>query len=271
MSSAKPNFGIRILVAMFFIFGGQSASAETSEGSGIEAGVFLTTPKASPAVESAVSEPQQTEKADMVVTNNIDGAKYQTERDRINGRIVVLKDKGMGVRSFSNLVEQMDALYKRGDQKGVSTIMNDLNRDITELEARRREAQSIKAHSQSQVQMVSGGAKPSTAHRSEPYNGSMDGFVDQVLGSIITREVGRFVPQKGPFIVERFRIAQRMHSLEQRRMPIDGYANLFRQVEDLAGSRDQRRFGELTMNIRYLQQQLGLAQLEGSLHRDLRL
>jgi hypothetical protein len=101
------------------------------------------------------------------------------------------------------------------------------------------------------------------------YNGSMDGFVQQMVNSFVTKEVGQWVPRKGPFMIERLRIARRIHELEGKNVRVDGLGNLYRNMEDVVATQDPRRLSELSTDIRYLQSQLGLSQLEGSFHRPI--
>jgi hypothetical protein len=204
---------------------------------------------------------------------------FQTERARVAGRIDVLKAKGVGVNPFVDELSKIDDQYKRADVAGATNALTRLDDSISQQEKARQDAQvALASRPAPSVQMVAPkGAPARSIEAARPnesianFNGNVDDFVDKMVTQIVSKELGQYVPHKGPFMVERFRIAKRIHELEDQRMNVSGYANLYKKMEDIVASRDARRLPELSMNVQYLQQQLGLAQLQGKLHRPLNL
>lgn len=208
-------------------------------------------------------------------------SQFQAERAKVAGRIEVLKAKGVGINPFVDELSKIDDQYKRADVGGATLALQRLDSVIDEQEKARKEAQTALANRPApSAQVVAPKAAPGGRQLAAAapggsvitqFNGTTDDFVDQVVNQIVNKELGQFVPHKGPFMVERFRIAKRLKELEDQRMNVNGYATMYRNMEDIVASKDGRRLNELSMNVQYLQQQLGLAQLQGKLHRSLNL
>ncbi|HEY9713341.1 MAG TPA: hypothetical protein V6C72_07715 [Chroococcales cyanobacterium] len=204
-------------------------------------------------------------------------AQYQAQRADVASQLKSLEAKGVGIAAFVTELKRLDSLYTHAQLAEATQGMTKLADNVQQLEARRQEAQA--ASHVAKVQPANHGRSSGQSKISSDlleqgvaaYNGSVDGFVDSIVNEIAQRELGRFIPNKGPFLVERFRIAKRIHELENRNVRVDGFANLYRQMEDLVALRDSRKLPEISNNVKYLQQQLGLTQLEGSLHRPLSL
>jgi hypothetical protein len=198
--------------------------------------------------------------------------KYQIERAKVVARIESLRAKGVGVTPYVQEIIRADDVYTHGGD-AVSMISR-LDNSVTEQEKARQDMQNIVAGHGQPAAGAAPAAHPATGASAADlsvadYNGSMDGFVQQMVNSFITKEVGQWVPRKGPFMIERLRIARRIHELEAKNVRVDGLGNLYRNMEDVVAAQDPRRLSELSTDIRYLQSQLGLSQLEGSFHRPI--
>ncbi|HEY9719635.1 MAG TPA: hypothetical protein V6C69_19305 [Trichormus sp.] len=196
--------------------------------------------------------------------------KYQIERAKVVSRIEALRAKGVGVAPYVQEIIRIDDVYTHGGD--AVSMVSRLDNSVTEQEKARQDMQNLVAgHSQPAV--AAAPAARAAGARSDlsvaDYNGSMDGFVQQMVNSFVTKEVGQWVPRKGPFMIERLRIARRIHELEGKNVRVDGLGNLYRNMEDVVATQDPRRLSELSTDIRYLQSQLGLSQLEGSFHRPI--
>jgi len=198
--------------------------------------------------------------------------KYQVERAKVVARIEALRAKGVGVTPFVQEISRIDDTYTHGGD--ALTMISKLDSTLTEQEKNRQEMQKVAStrtvnRMQPAAYNVRGTRTAATSGSDiavGDYNGSMDGFVSQMINTFVTKEVGQWVPRKGPFMVERLRIARRIHELEGQSVRVDGVGNLYRNMEGVVATQDPRRLGELSMDIKYLQSQLGLSQLEGGLH-----
>jgi len=201
--------------------------------------------------------------------NNSD--KYQIERAKVVARVESLRAKGVGVTPFVQEIIRADDVYTHGGD--AVSLLSRLDNSVSEQEKARQEMQSLVATHAQPAANGTRSAHPATASATDlsvaDYNGSMDGFVQQMVNSFVTKEVGQWVPRKGPFMIERLRIARRIHELEGKNVRVDGVGNLYRNMEDVVAAQDPRRLAELSTAIRYLQSQLGLSQLEGSFHRQI--
>jgi hypothetical protein len=211
------------------------------------------------------------------VSASMAGSKFQSDRTRLAERIDSLRTKGVGVTPFVQELSRIDDLYKHGGVAQASSSLSKLDETLTAQEKYRVEMQATAAHnSRIQPASYSGSAghvvaavAAVNASSVADYHGSMDGFVEQMINSAVSKEVGAYMPVKGPFLIERFRIAKRIHELELQRTRVDGYACLWRNMEDVVAAKDPRRLSELNNDVRYLQSQLGLAQLEGRMSKPL--
>lgn len=201
--------------------------------------------------------------------------KYQIERAKVVARVESLRAKGVGVAPYVQEIIRIDEVYTHGGD--AVAMIGRLDSSVTEQEKARQDMQNvITSHGQPATgaaranRSAASVAAPAAADASvADYNGSMDGFVQQMVNSFITKEVGQWVPRRGPFMIERLRIARRIHELEAKNVRVDGLGNLYRNMEDVVAAQDPRRLSELSTDIRYLQSQLGLSQLEGSFHRPI--
>lgn len=184
---------------------------------------------------------------------------YQNGRARTVASIEGLRAKGVGVSPFISELTRIDGLYTSGARDAVAQLAK-LDEQISSqqrcYEAMRKRGTTA-PHSLSNLQSV---PRRSVA----AYHGTMDGFVSEVIGDILHREVGQFTPTAGPFLVERFRIAKRIHELETERGSIAGISSLYKNMEDVVATHDPRRLAELAADVTYLQTQLGLSELQGS-------
>lgn len=198
-------------------------------------------------------------------------SQYLADRARVASRIEALKALGVGVVPFVSELARIDDIYKVGKAGDADAALSKLNAALAQQEQTRKEMQVASARQTARAKVATRTGSAATAASVADYQGSMDGFLANMISTMVQKEVGQWVPQKGPFLVERFRIAKRIHELETQNRRIDGIASLYRNMECVVASHDRRRLPELSMNIRYLQQQLGLSQLEGGLHQPLSL
>lgn len=210
---------------------------------------------------------------------------FQGERSKVAGQIEALRAKGVGVTPFIQELSKIDEAYRRADIEGAMASLTRLSSALGEQDRARQEIQTTTTTRARSMQPAYGGGTsrtlasvattplnrigsagvPSVAD----FNGSMDGFVSAVINTALKEGLGNYVPHKGPFLVERARIARRIRELELQRVNVQGYASLFNNMEDVVVGQDSRRLNELSMDVRYLQSQLGLQQLEGTVHNPL--
>lgn len=214
----------------------------------------------------------------ITVAPSASSSKFQSDRSKLAARIDGLRTKGVGVTPFVQELSRIDDLYKHGGVAQAQAGLAKLDETVTAQDKYRAQMQAASAVRTSHLQQASYSgsaghlvAAVNTAPSVADYHGSMDGFVEQMINSAIAKEVGSYMPNKGPFMIERFRIAKRIHELEQQRVRVDGYAGLWRNMEDVVAAKDSRRLSELGNDVRYLQTQLGLSQLEGRMSKSLGL
>ncbi|MGH9554062.1 MAG: hypothetical protein ACRD3W_32085 [Terriglobales bacterium] len=235
---------------------------------GNAANLPLSVSEAQQAAETPAA--QQVVHASLVGNTDASNGKYQVERAKLVSRLEGLKARGVGITPFVSELKRIDDTYSHGAAGEAITSLGKLDNTLNYQEKYRHEMQAARP---ARVQPVAyrGSYAPSQGGSVADYNGSLDGFVTQMVAQIAQKEVGNWMPAKGPFLVERFRIAKRIHELEAQRARVDGVGGLYRNMESLVASKDPRRLGELSMDIKYLQAQLGLSQLEGGLHQKLSL
>ena len=201
-----------------------------------------------------------------------------------------LESLGGGIAPFVARQKQIDQVFTAGDHENAVRDLVHLNKSVTDQLANLkalRTAKRVSAPSKAAIAMPvssSSSLVVSPASMGElsklmvvnqtgtgsysSYEGDADGFAKTVAKDIIARELGNLgIPCKGPFRVERFRNLQRINELRLKGQRIDGYLDFHKRTEDLAAlaKNDPSRLGQLSSEVRYLEQQLGLSPLTGSL------
>lgn len=202
-----------------------------------------------------------------------------------------LESLGGGIAPFVNRQKQIEQTFANGEQEAAVKDMTALNKSATDqlanLKALRTTKRviarpkglpvmpiasvntlSVSPQTMSDLGKLMAANPGVTAGNYSKYEGDADGFLKVVAENIAARELGGLgIPCKGPFRVERFRNLQRINELRQKGTKIEGYLDYYRKTEDVAGlcKNDPSRISELSSEVRYLEQQLGLSPLTGSL------
>lgn len=235
------------------------------------------------------------------VSQSVETSANQKLIQSIKDKLERLKSLGGGIKPF---VARLDEIAKSADVDKAADDLTALDESVQEqinavssLRNKPHAAPSLQGHGQS-LQTYSGGdsegglpaaiqkpipqAKKPTAPALTPiappaikatYQGSVDGYYDMLVGEVLGKELGGLgFPCKGPFRLERFRLLQRIQEIRTSGTNVDGYLAYYHKIEEAAGRarKDQTRLPELSGNVAYLQQQLGLSTLTGSLHRDVK-
>ncbi len=203
-----------------------------------------------------------------------------------------LETLGGGIAPFANRQKQIDQVFAAGDHESAVKDLVRLNNSVTDQLANLkalRTAKRVPPHAKAAgavpvapsntlavspasmnelAKLMSVDHNQGSVASYSNYEGDADGFTKMVAKDIIARELGNLgIPCKGPFRVERFRNLQRINELRQKGQRIDGYLDFHRRTEDLAAAAkfDPSRLAQLSSEVRYLEQQLGLSPLAGSL------
>jgi|GEM_PF-2343873 hypothetical protein len=224
---------------------------------------------------------------------------YKNVSTELANNLKQLESLGGGIAPFVARQEEIDKAFNGGDHEQAAKDMTRLNRSIkdqlTDIKAlRSAKPKKAVAAAPAAVQPASSSSTVNSLNLSpetmsalskfiEPkqadlskqnvtsyanFKGDADGFAEMVAKDIITRELGNLgIPCNGPFRLERFRNLHRINELKQKGVRIDGYLDHYRRTEELAAAakRDGSRLAQLSGDVRYLEQQLGLSQLTGSL------
>lgn len=214
---------------------------------------------------------------------------YTAVSEELTMQLKQLASLGGGITPFVNRQKQIDQVFTDGAHERAVNDLLHLNNSVKEqlsnlkaLRTAKKVAAPVKvaaarpsAHtnslavspaSMSQLNMLM--VNQACAGNYSNYEGDADGYAKTVANDILARELGNLgIPCKGPFRVERFRNLQRINELRQKGQKIDGYLDYHRRTEELASlaRNDSSRLGQLSSEVRYLEQQLGLSPLTGSL------
>ncbi|MBX9951983.1 MAG: hypothetical protein K2Y39_22615 [Candidatus Obscuribacterales bacterium] len=227
------------------------------------------------------------------VSGSVETTPLEVQYTCVSGELAAhlkqLEGLGGGIAPFVTRQKQIDQVFVAGDHEGAVKDLVRLNQNVSDqlanlkaLRAVKRPAAQPKVASAAPV-AAPGGLSVSSASMNDlsklmvvsqgagnysNYEGDADGFAKMVAKDIISRELGNLgIPCKGPFRVERFRNLQRINELRQKGQRIDGYLDFHKRTEELASlaKNDPSRLGQLSSEVRYLEQQLGLSPLTGSL------
>lgn len=195
-------------------------------------------------------------------------ALYNSLRGRILARIQNLEHRGAGTKPFLATLAQADSEFKNGQTIKAQASLYKLEEPIAGQESQ-LSLRAARNTASSNPRLAAGHGDP-RASGTANFQGTADAYYDEVAKSILQRELGDLAPCDGPFRLERFRIGKRLQELRQRGVSIDANLTLYRRTEELAAvaNKNPRRLPELSDNIRYMEKQLGLTELQGSQHRS---
>lgn len=222
---------------------------------------------------------------------------YKNVSAELANNLKQLESLGGGIAPFVARQAEIDKAFNGGDQEQAAKDMSRLNRSakdqLADLKVLRTAKPKVAAKpaapaaaapasasnqlnlSPETMSALSKFIEPKQAEINQKnvtsyagFKGDADGFAEMVAKDIIARELGNLgIPCNGPFRLERFRNLHRINELKQKGVRIDGYLEHYKRTEDLAAAakKDPSRLGQLSGDVRYLEQQLGLSALTGSL------
>lgn len=226
-----------------------------------------------------------------------DEASYQSIHAEVQEKIEKLESLGGGMKVIKNYLNQIDQAYNTGNTQSALQQIKSLKRSVTQqlkkVEELRSEKRIVRTQTENPVPLA-----PAMAPEKEPltvlldalsqaksqstqvkqvrkskykdFDGTPNAYLQMVVKDIVSKELGQIqLPCKGPFRLERFRIAQRISEMQKQRQNISGYLNYYNRTEQIARAarQDPRRIPELSGNVSYLSQQLELKPLTaGSLN-----
>jgi hypothetical protein len=227
------------------------------------------------------------------VAGSIETTPLEVQYNSVSGELAAhlkqLETLGGGIAPFVTRQKQIDQVFVAGDHENAVKDLVRLNQSVSDQLANLKALRAVKkTPAQPKVAFAApvtstGSLAVSPASMSElnklmivnqgvgnysSYEGDADGFAKMVAKDIIARELGNLgIPCKGPFRVERFRNLQRINELRQKGQRIDGYLDFHKRTEELASlaKNDPSRLAQLSSEVRYLEQQLGLSPLTGAL------
>jgi hypothetical protein len=102
------------------------------------------------------------------------------------------------------------------------------------------------------------------------FSGTSDQYYDEIARTMLQHELGDLAPCEGPFRMNRFRIAKKIQDLRNHGTPVESYIAGFRRIEEMAAAanKDPRQVASVADNVRYMEQSLGLSELQGGSHRS---
>ncbi|MCA9804035.1 MAG: hypothetical protein KC777_18830 [Cyanobacteria bacterium HKST-UBA02] len=227
-------------------------------------------------------------------------AQYQQMHKSFEEKLGKLEGLGGGIKPFADRLSQIDESFKKGDSQGAVRSLDSLDRSIESQLKSVTALRAPKPKVSPASQVVSSGSQNSQVSqnpllilaRSEvggkslispetiasmntsnysSFQGSPNEYLEKLAKDLVGRELGGLsIPVKGPFRLERFRNVQRISELRKMGKRVDNFLYQYEKTEDLAAQahRDPGRIEELSSQVRYLAQQLGVSQLSGSLRQQ---
>ena len=220
-----------------------------------------------------------------------DEASYQSIHADVQAKIEKLESLGGGMKVIKNYLIQIDQAYNKGNTKNALQQIKSLNKSVTQqlkkLEELRSEKRVVRTQAQNSIPVAPGMApekeplttlldalsqakaqtqqvKIANKSKYKNFDGTPNAYLQMVVKDIVKKELGQIeLPCKGPFRLERFRIAQRISEMQKQGQNISGYLNYYNRTEQIARAarQDPRRIPELNGNVSYLSQQLELKPL----------
>ncbi|HEY9718140.1 MAG TPA: hypothetical protein V6C69_11760 [Trichormus sp.] len=248
---------------------------------------LATTGAADRATVSSGEQALSAKAASPVATQGVGSGDYPTKRKRLVERIKWLESKGVGVKPFFDQLSRIDGLYSHGDSTTASTAMAHLVSTVSEHEQIIKQksltaarpvtaaAPQMSSAKQAAMQQMLAEMKAKGASQKQindalaDFQGTSDAYYDEIARTMLQHELGDLAPCEGPFRMERFRIAKKIQELRNSGAKTAGFVSYYRKLEDEAAEaqKDPRRLAEMADNIRYMNKQLGLSELQGGSHR----
>lgn len=218
---------------------------------------------------------------------------YRDLRDQLQAKIKKLAGLGAGVAPFENRLSEIDKSSENNwvaSSKSLSSLNDSVEAQLKSIAALRapkpvaaktvalpsRVTAALPRAAQGQdmqrvVNRLASVLPNSKDLLQVPSGGTADDFVQNLANQLAARELGGLgVPVSGPFLLERFRNLQKVNQMRVAGQNIDSYLDYWRRTEETLklAKRDSSRLGELSSQVSYLQQQLGLQPLSGSIHKN---
>jgi hypothetical protein len=191
-------------------------------------------------------------------------AQYNTDKNALTKRINALAARRVGVKPYLDQLARVDDQAKRGELYEAAAGLAYLESVVDAQE--QRFAQPVQRPSAPQRVASS---VPSSPDFLAQFAGKTDQNYDEDIAmTILRRECGDLAPSKGPFRMERFRIAKAIQLMASKGRDVESFKIMYKRIDALTiqiGT-DRRRMNGLADQIQYLQQQLGLAPLQGTSH-----
>jgi len=184
---------------------------------------------------------------------------YLDARKKVAARIVNIQSMGGSIQQFQAGLAKADALYKQEDLKGALAGLVTLQDTVSEQEKR-----LSAAHASATASTTGEGPGAISSEPLPGKNMSKDDYYNRMVQNMLFKELGTDAPADGPFQLERFRTAKYIHELESQGKDVQGARYLYKQIDDLVASHDNRKVSEIVDKLNYLQKQLGLPPLKAS-------
>jgi len=218
---------------------------------------------------------------------------FQSQRVKLVERIKALEGKGVGVKPFFDEVSRIDGLYSHGDTAGATAALGRLGSTVAEHEqiiktksvvaarpagapaAAAAAAAPMSSAKQAAMQQMLSQMRAQGASQKQidtaltNFQGTSDEYYDEIARTMLQHELGDLAPCEGPFRMERFRIAKKIQELRVTSVNTAGFTSFYRKLEEMAviAAKDPRKIAEMADNVRYMEKQLGLSELQGGSHR----
>jgi hypothetical protein len=204
---------------------------------------------------------------------------YASERSKVVARIEKLKQQAVGVAPFVNRLAKIDESFEHSNVEAALESLSQLDESLLSQEQavkalhEKTDAGRAPAVSNEAPNMRNAAQKGQSQATRAATGPSVSEFNDanSLFKSFVSSALGAYVPHEGPFLMARIQIAKRIRELESAKQDVRGYTSMFRSMDDLAirCRKDPRLNPSLASDVKYLQSQLGLTELQGNLkHLD---
>jgi hypothetical protein len=219
------------------------------------------------------------------------------QRAKIVSRLELLQKKGVGVHAYLAILNQSEENFKKGNMEAGKECLAKLDQDLKDQEKQlsTRSTVRLKSGVSQSVAFQSLPPPPSIApgqpagaagpgapnlkagtptsddlwktfmgnHSVTELKGSETSVATNLATTLLKSTLGDDCPNDGPFLFERIRVATRIHELFVKRVDVSSYRMYNRdRIESLIQTKDPRALRMIADNIKYLERQLGLEQLE---------
>ncbi|HEY9790880.1 MAG TPA: hypothetical protein V6D22_10805 [Candidatus Obscuribacterales bacterium] len=220
------------------------------------------------------------------------------QRAKIIERLELLQKKGVGVHPYMAILNESEENFKKGNMEAGKECLAKLDQDLKDQEKQLSSRSTVKLKSgvsQSVAfqtlppppSLVPGATAPAAAGAASPnlkagtptsdelfrtflgnhsvteLKGSETNVATTLATQLLKSTLGEDCPNDGPFLFERIRVATRIHELFVKKVDVSSYRMFNRErIESLIQTKDPRSLRIIADNIKYLERQLGLEQLE---------